>query len=279
MAISLIRKLSLTESQVKALYLEILEIPALRGKIWDITSPEIIEAVMIKITEATGDPDPFVNEKNRLNHALMELYPVFQDRVETAADPIYTAAALAIAGNAIDFMVPQSTRNAEDSILKSLEAPIPKKWFSRFEQKLNTAKSILYFGDNTGEVVLDKLFIETLIKQYDLKIVFVVRSLPALNDVTLKEAVSVGLDSLVDVIENGVDGPLPGTILGRCADETRALVEKTDLIISKGGGNYDSLGEEKKYLNKIVFMLVSKCYPYNRDFGVDLFAPILSVAS
>jgi hypothetical protein len=107
----------------------------------------------------------------------------------------------------------------------------------------------------------------------------VVRSVPTLNDVTIKEATFVGMDQVVRVVENGIDGPLPGTIFNRCANQIRALAKQADLIISKGGGNYDSLGEEKNFLNKIVFMLLSKCYPYNQTFGVDMFHPILSVSS
>jgi hypothetical protein len=128
-------------------------------------------------------------------------------------------------------------------------------------------------------VVLDKLLIETIKKRYDRDITFVVRSVPTLNDVTIKEATFVGMDQVVRVVENGIDGPLPGTIFKRCAKEIRALAEQVDFIIAKGGGNYDSLGEEKNFLKKIVFMLLSKCHPYNQTFGVGMFQPILSVSS
>jgi uncharacterized protein with ATP-grasp and redox domains len=100
---------------------------------------------------------------------------------------------------------------------------------------------------------------------------------PTLNDATLKEAKSVGLDKIATVIENGIDGPLPGTLLSRCSGEVNDLVHWSDLIISKGGGNFDTLDEERKHLNKnISFLLLSKCEPYCNHFDMKLYQPILA---
>ncbi|MEJ2716836.1 MAG: ARMT1-like domain-containing protein [Deltaproteobacteria bacterium] len=103
--------------------------------------------------------------------------------------------------------------------------------------------------------------------------------IPTLNDVTLLEAKQVRMDESARVIENGIDGPVPGTLLARCSQEMRALVQDADLIISKGGGNFDSLDEEEVVASKICFMLLSKCVPYREHFGTELTHPILSVPS
>jgi uncharacterized protein with ATP-grasp and redox domains len=127
------------------------------------------------------------------------------------------------------------------------------------------------------KIVFDKLLIETIKIMYDLEIVYVVRSIPTLNDATLKEAKSVGLDKIATVIENGIDGPLPGTILSRCSNEVNEFVHRSDLIISKGGGNFDTLDEEKEHLKKkITFLLLSKCEPYYKHFGVKMYQPIMA---
>ena len=98
-----------------------------------------------------------------------------------------------------------------------------------------------------------------------------------MNDATLKEARSVGIDKIVRVIENGIDGPLPGTVLRRCSQEVNDLVRRSDLIVSKGGGNFDTLDEERmKIKKKISFLLLSKCEPYYRHFGVEIYNPILA---
>ena len=118
---------------------------------------------------------------------------------------------------------------------------------------------------------------ENTIRELTAEIVFVVRSVPTLNDATLAEARSIGIDKIARVIENGVDGPLPGTLLSRCSNEVRDVVNRSDLIISKGGGNFDTLDEERNHLNKnIAFLLLSKCEPYYKHFGVKLYDPILA---
>ena len=139
------------------------------------------------------------------------------------------------------------------------------------------SKRLVYFGDNAGEIVFDKLLIETIKELHSPEIVFVVRSVPTLNDATFSEARSIGMDNIARVIENGIDGPLPGTVLGRCSNEVNDLIRHSDLIISKGGGNFDTLDEERKNLQKkISFLLLSKCEPYYRHFGVKIYHPILA---
>jgi uncharacterized protein with ATP-grasp and redox domains len=70
---------------------------------------------------------------------------------------------------------------------------------------------------------------------------------------------------------------VPGTLLSRCSAEVNDLVHRSDLIISKGGGNFDTLDEESKHLNKnIFFLLLSKCEPYCNYFDRKLYEPILA---
>ena len=84
------------------------------------------------------------------------------------------------------------------------------------------------------------------------------------------------MDHLAEVIENGIQGPVPGTILQRCSEALKQEMGKADLLISKGGGNFDTLDEEKEHLPcPIVFMLLSKCHPYFKTFGVEVNRPIL----
>ena len=277
MTISSLRKLSLDEDSLRELYSEILESPALRGQLWEITSPDVIEDIWRKIVKKMDNPDPFSLEKSNQNKKVMALYPVLKKIVNDDPDPLYAATKLAILGNSLDFMVADSTLTVENSIKDRINAPLSNSRFSEFKQQLQESKSLIYFGDNAGEIVFDKLFIETLKKLYQLEIVFVVRSVPTLNDATLTEAKSIGMDNIVKVVENGIDGPLPGTVLSRCSKAVNDLVRQSDLIISKGGGNFDTLDEERKQLKKkISFLLLSKCDPHFKNFGVNLYQPILA---
>ena len=277
MSVAALRQLPLDENTIRQLFTEILEIPALRGPDWNKTSADVIEEIWRIIVKKTGSSDPFRSAKSTQNKKIMDLYPVLQQLVNGAADPLYTAVKLAILGNSLDLMVAGSAGTIENSIRDKVDALLPLKIYSAFEQQLRASKRLVYFGDNAGEIVFDKLLIETIKELHSPEIVFVVRSVATLNDATLTEARSIGMDNIVRVVENGIDGPLPGTVLGRCSIEVNDLVRRSDLIISKGGGNFDTLDEEREHLQKkISFLLLSKCEPYYRHFGVEIYQPILA---
>jgi len=277
MTITSLRKLPLDENAIRDLYTDILVIPALHGLDWDITSVEVIEDIWRKIVKRVNTPDPFSLEKSNQNKKIMDLYPHLEKMVNTAADPLYMAVKLSILGNSMDLMVADTSVTIENSISEKVKVPLSDENYAKFRQQLKASKHLLIFGDNAGEIVFDKLLIETINKIHQLEITYVVRSVPTLNDATLKEAKSIGLDKIAIVIENGIDGPLPGTLLSRCSDEVKDLVRRSDLIISKGGGNFDTLDEESKHLNKnISFLLLSKCDPYCNHFDMKLYHPILA---
>jgi len=271
------RILTSDEKIIKELLCEILGIPYLQGLHWNITSPEVIEPVMERIMEAMDNSDPFYSLKIQQNKRIMELYPHLKNSLKEASDPLYLATKLAILGNALDLMIPDTLAESERAIQERLEeARIPMERFLQFKKKLYESELVLYFGDNSGEVVIDKLLIETIKEETDLEIVFVVRSCPTLNDATLKEAKMIGMDEVTPVLENGIGGPLPGTITSRCSSEIRHLLQCADLIISKGGGNFDTLEEEKHLNRNTTFLMLSKCIPYYNYFHTELHQPILA---
>lgn len=276
-SLAAIRQLTSDEAIVRGLFSEIVEIPALRGQDWNITSPEVFETTWVKISAAFGDGDPFKSMKERQNQKALEIQPWLTSLVNESDDPLYTAANLAAIGNSLDLMWSEGSVAVEPWIRAGLKSPVPRKNFLALKKRLEDGNLLVYLGDNSGEIVFDKLFIDTIKRETDIEIVFVVRSIPTLNDATLTEAKQVRMDESARVIENGIDGPMPGTIIARCSDQVRQLVQDADLIISKGGGNFDSLDEETHIASKICFMLLSKCIPYRKRFNTDLTCPILSV--
>ena len=212
MTISSLRKLPLDQHSVKALYTDILQIPALRGQVWDITSPEIIEEVWEKIVAKVNSPDPFIEVKSNQNKNIMALYPFLEKMVNDAVDPLKLAVKLSILGNSMDFMVADSSLTIEKSIAEKAKLPLIDENYDRFRQQLEATRHLLIFGDNDGEIVFDRLLIDLIKKRYQPETTFVVRSVPTLNDATLTEAKAVGIHKIANVIENGIDGPLPGTV-------------------------------------------------------------------
>lgn len=265
------------ERRVEGIYQEILQIPALQGHYANTTNEEVVELVFKKIMKKIDSNDPFYEEKLKQNRMILAIYPGLKQSVNAAPNPLYEAVKLAIIGNSIDFMITDKSVDTLELIHERMEYDLPEETFKEFVGKLNSTRRLLYIGDNAGEIVFDRLLIETIKQGQDVEVFFLVRSVPILNDATLKEAQYVGMDKVATVIENGIDSPLPGTFLKRCSSEVRELVEEADLIISKGGGNFDTLDEERKRLDmNITFMFLSKCYPYKKHFNVELSNPIMA---
>jgi uncharacterized protein with ATP-grasp and redox domains len=120
-----------------------------------------------------------------------------------------------------------------------------------FRKRAASAADILYLADNAGEIVLDRLLIESLGPE---RVTVAVRGHPVINDATLEDARTAGLTDLVTVLANG--SATPGTVLDGCSDEFRQRFERADLVISKGQGNYETLNEVAR---DIFFLFKVKC--------------------
>lgn len=191
-------------------------------------------------------------EKEKANSTLLKQYSFWSNRVKTNHEPFHLAAKLAVIGNIIDYGAHSVPQNLEDFINKQLDIDFFHNETDRLFSAIKQADSILYLGDNAGEIVFDKLFIETINHP---NITYVVRGSNVLNDVTLEDAQAVGIQNLCKVIDNGYDAP--STLLEFCSSEFLNEFNKADLIISKGQGNFEGLIE---YSNpKLFFMLMAKC--------------------
>jgi hypothetical protein len=275
MAVSSIRKLNDDETLVKELIVKILQIPALHGVDWDLPSPMAVAPVMDILIEAFHTRDPFLALKEEENAKALKLYPTLKQLVKESDDPLFAAVNLAILGNIVDVMISDRSNDVEKVLEEKLNNPILEKPLAELRGKLGKSRRLLYLGDNSGEIVFDKVLIETITDLYDPQIFYVVRGVPALNDVTIHEARKVGMDKVASVISNGAKRPVPGTVLSECSSELKDLLLNSDLIISKGGGNFDSIEEEKHRYKNITFMLYAKCRPYSQYFKTEMHQPIL----
>jgi uncharacterized protein with ATP-grasp and redox domains len=205
--------------------------------------PAMAQKIHRYLRQLTGVADPYLDVKNHYNAFALGLYPELRERVENSPDPFETAVRLAIAGNIIDFGVNSNVEQStvQDAILRSLSEPIDHDAVQSLRRAIDQAEDILFLGDNTGEIVLDRLLIERMPRD---RITYVVRGHPILNDALLEDARTVGLTDLVEVMDNGSDAP--GTILETCSDAFRRRFEQADVIIAKGQGNYESLSETQR---------------------------------
>lgn len=224
-------------------------------------SPEITRDILYALSQSSEIDDPYLPEKNQGNQELLDRYDEFKEKIQQSDNPYDTALRLAIAGNIIDFG-PTHVFDVEGTIEKVLISDFAIDHSVKLRQKIEKAKTILYLGDNAGEIVMDKLFLETLNHR---NVWFAVREKPVLNDVTRREAEEVGIDEFSRIISNGDDAP--STLLHRVSDEFMQVYEKADLIISKGMGNYEGLMFEND--PRLFFLLMVKCEVIGRKIGAS----------
>jgi uncharacterized protein with ATP-grasp and redox domains len=213
--------------------------------------------------------DPYGEFKKDFNEICLKVAPELQRAAYLSADIFTAGLKIALAGNAIDVMQGNLINEyyLMESINKSLLQDISSSNIVLLKQNIANAGKILFIGDNAGEIVFDKVFIEiikdTVLHESGLdKITYAVRGGPTLNDSTIDDAVMIGLDKLVKIVTTGID--LPAAYLPLCSKEFRKEYEDSDLIISKGQGNYEALFNEEK---NIFFLLKLKCGTFLKFFN------------
>ena len=235
----------------------------------DASPPKMGREIYRIVKGITGKNDPFKKIKQKSNKLVLDIYPKLKEEIRSSDDKLLAAVELAIAGNVIDYGVKNSL-DIDREIEKILAGDFigAKKSFDyqEFRNALNNSGSVLYLGDNAREIVFDKLLIEELSNILpDTKITYVVRDKPVINDVLMEDALSCGLDKIVDVISSGCDAP--GTILDLCSKEFLELYKNAELIISKGQGNFETLADEER---PIFFLFKVKCPVIANHTGFNL---------
>jgi damage-control phosphatase, subfamily I len=261
MAVGLARLALKNEDRVRQFMEDVLKLPPLRGEDWNIISPKVNREVWRKLMEYTGDDDPMRDVKAEQNRRALEIYLTARELVLGSADPFGNGLRLAIAGNEMDAMVSVGGDGVPGVLEKLDRFAMDGESVDEFKRRLDKAERIVYFSDNCGEIVFDKLFIEVLknIKAFDIAVV--TRMVPVLNDATLKEAASIGFHEVARVLDNGIRDAIPGTVVSEVSPEVKALIDRADLLISKGVGNYDTFTEETWLKGRLTMLYHGKCRP------------------
>ncbi len=226
----------------------------------ELSPPEMARTIYGTIYDLSGGKDVYCDLKKKSNEMALELYQDLNDKVERSDDPLFTAVRTAVAGNVIDYGVPHSFA-IDQEFKEALGKDFAIFDIEAFREALAASKKVLYLLDNAGEIVFDKILVETL----NVDVVCAVRGTHVINDVTMADAVEVGLDTVSKVISSGSD--LPGTRPEMCTDEFREYYNNADLIISKGQGNFETLSDED---SPIFFIFKAKCDVVAEHIGCEL---------
>lgn len=191
-----------------------------------------------------GQPkDYMAEEKAFSNRFVLERLPKIEAQVQAAPDPVYRALQGAVMGNYVDFGALHGTlrfAEFEELMEKMGEIQIDAREYGNFQADLAAAERLLYITDNAGEVALDMLLGRTLRAAYPgLEITYCLRGGPALNDATRADAAAIGLDREFAVIDNGTE--ISGTDLKRIGPESRAALDRADVVLAKGQGNLETM--------------------------------------
>lgn len=203
------------------------------------------------IKKRTNNDDLYKKEKAFYNQLMLRFEEGIRGIIRKSENPFQTALRYALAGNIIDFGPPKHFDVMQ--VLSEAASIVPAIDHSEllFEE-LAKASTVLYLGDNAGEIVLDKLFIETINHP---NLWFAVRGGNIINDVTLEDVYKTGMDQVSKCISNGYDAP--STIIDQCSPEFKMIFKKADVVISKGQGNLEGLIHNRD--KKIFFLLMVKC--------------------
>jgi len=236
------------------------------------TPPEIGYGVHSLVREITGCQDPYRKAKTESTLTALSLVPELEELLAEATDPLEAAVKLAIAGNVIDFGPsdhPSGSQEIRAAVDQAMGAPFALDDLRQLRNALEAAGSVLYLGDNAGETVFDRLFIEYLAKPTR----YVVKGGPVLNDATRMDALQAGVGDVAEIIDTGLQAP--GVVLELCSTEFRAAMADAEVVIAKGQANYETLST---FSGPIFFLLKAKCPVIARDLGVPKGAVVCRAA-
>ncbi|MBM3705214.1 MAG: DUF89 family protein [Actinobacteria bacterium] len=219
---------------------------------------EIYYDIQTIVKKNIPDGDPYRQFKEEFNEICLSVSSELKKRIEDSGDWFDTALRICLAGNSIDVM--QGKRMTRKSLLNAIDnavlQPVDNAALNRLKSGIEKASNILFIGDNAGEIVFDRIFIEFLNQKFNKegKITYVVRGGPTLNDSTIEDAEMVGMRKVAAVITTGAD--MPVAYFPKCSEQFISAYKNADLVISKGQGNLEALLEENK---NIFFLLKIKC--------------------
>ena len=97
----------------------------------------------------------------------------------------------------------------------------------------------------------------------DMSFYVMVRGEEVLNDVTMADAMYVGVHNVAMVIENG--NAVAGTVYELCSEDAKKLIDNVDVILAKGQGNYESFSGTNRHA---YYSFLCKCELFTNRFNV-----------
>ena len=233
---------------------------------FSLTPPEVARPVYEHLAVLAGKEDLYDEVKRLSTQKAQAFVPDLREKIEKAFDPFLTAVKVAVAGNVID-LAAEVTFDLDEEIEKLFDTRFAHDDVAVLKQKLASADTLLYIADNAGEHIFDALAIEAFSRLFpSLKIFYMTRGKPIINDITYSEAKADGLGRFCTLVDSGVD--TPGFVYGRADEAARKLFDEADVVLTKGMGNYECLSPSPR--SDLVYLLKVKCQVVSRSIGAEV---------
>ncbi len=253
------RRLTHDEDELFAVLTRAMDL--LRDRIRHGTPADLTTDALRAVSDHFGVEDLYAEERHRTNRIMLKLEPELRKLIEYSREPLDTALKLAAAANMIDFGVYDEV-DVNATLEKTMTISFAVDHTDHLVRDLARSKKLLCLVDNSGEIVADKLLLETIRHKNTWA---GVRAAPMLNDATLADAKEVGLDTVAKIISNG--SKRLGTVLEDCSAAFKRCFNQADVIIAKGQANFESLEHVDR---PIYFIMTAKCDLVARQLGVRL---------
>lgn len=254
------------DEEKKACYMrEVLHMIAESDPKW--SAPALLEPISKLYEKYWGMQNDLEEEKKTFNELLLSMEDDLEQKIRSRKDPLEAALCLARLGNYIDFSAlgEVSAEKLLELLAQAEQETLDTAEYRHFCKDLKDGKHLVYLTDNCGEIVLDKILIKLLREQYpQLMIEVLVRGVAVTNDATVEDARYVGLTEVAPVFGNG--SGIAGTELTHISKEAKEKLEKADLILSKGQGNFETL--HTCGLN-IYYLFLCKCDWFMQRFHAE----------
>jgi uncharacterized protein with ATP-grasp and redox domains len=222
------------------------------------------------IRQLTGTNDPYKYNKKLANEKALKMLPHAKKVVESGynqQERFKKACLCAIVGNIMEFDIPghKFTLNNLATVIREASKDLVIDDIDKAYELAKKANSVLYLADNAGEIVFDTLLVEQL-KNMGLKVIYVVKGGPVINDATMEDVEISNMDKLADeVITTGADAV--GLQKKEASAEFLKTYEEAELVFAKGMGYAETL-TEYKLTKPHLLMFRTKCVPVANYFCV-----------
>jgi len=223
------------------------------------------------IRKLTNNDDPYRYNKKQANEKALNMRPHAKKFVESGnnqQERFKKACLCAIVGNIMEFDIPghRFTLKSMAGVLREATKDLVIDDIDKAYELAKKANSVLFLADNAGEIVFDSLLVEQL-KNMGLRVTYVVKGGPVINDATMEDVEVSSIDKLADeVITTGCDAV--GLQKKEVSAEFLRVYDSAELVFAKGMGYAETL-TEYRLRKPHLLMFRTKCMPVANYFCVS----------